>query len=92
MDPGVSGAELAVPEWCHQVTTTQPQLRIQHTAEQGVRKNVCVCLRLSEHQTNLPLNKRTGTSGGGVSFPENRLSADWINSPAGTPEQPVGLS
>lgn len=38
------------------------------------------------------LNNRTGISGGGVSFPENWLSEDWINSTVGTSEQPVGLT
>lgn len=38
------------------------------------------------------LNNRTGISGGGVSFPENWLSEDWINSTVGTSEQPAGLA
>lgn len=91
MDPEVLEAELAVPEWCHQITTTQPCLHVQSTGGRGIRKNARICLLLSEHQTNPLLNKRTGVSEGGVSFPENWLSEDWINSTVGTSEQPVGL-
>lgn len=56
-----------------------------------IRKNACICLLLSEHQMYPLLNKRTGISGGGGSFPENWLSEDWLNSTVGTSEEPVGL-
>lgn len=32
-------AELAAPEWCHQITTTQPHLRVQSTGGWGGQKN-----------------------------------------------------